>query len=139
MSQYFKTCNAYTIRNPDNGFWDISELLRFYREVKSQKTKSYQTLLPILHHELTFFIKLKHFWTKQVGLLSNLKCDVIAQGIRNEFTLDSFDILLQAYFDALMEESEGNVKMATDNTKNCFNDIENWTHMMTHRVWDKWK
>ena len=84
----------------------------------------YTAMCVFLHLELKLFIKIKNFYTTQLGALPNEQLNAIAQAIRKEFPIAKFNEILMQFFDACMASSEGNVKKATEETKAKFEYIQ---------------
>ena len=84
----------------------------------------YTAMCAFLHLELKLFIKLKNFYTTQVGVLPTEQLNAIAQAIRDEFPIAKFNEILMQFFDACMASSEGNVMKATKETKAKFEYIQ---------------
>ena len=72
----------------------------------------YTAMCAFLLLELKLFIKLKNFYTTQVGVLPNEQLNSIAQAIRDEFPIAKFNEIPMQIFDACMASSEGNVAKA---------------------------
>ena len=89
----------------------------------------YTAMCAFLLLELKLFIKLKNFYTTQVGVLPTEQLNVITRAIRNESPISKFNEILMEFFDACMASSEGDVEKATKVTKVKFESIQKmlWT------------
>ena len=85
----------------------LQELMQDYRtnlqHGSLHSTKDMNTAMcAFLHLELKLFIKLKNFYTTQVGALPYEQVNAIAQAIRKEFPIIKFEVILMQLFDACM-------------------------------------